>query len=244
MKKPGIILLAAASLCYSQRPAADEILKRVDENLSSTTRIVTSKMIIRGERGSRTVESKSWAEGDKKSFTEFTAPAREKGTKMLKLEDVLWMYSPSTDRTIQIAGHLLRQSVMGSDLSYEDMMEDSRLADHYDAEITGTDTVDGSVCWVLDLTARTTDVAYHTRKVWVDREKFIPRKEELYARSGKLLKQTQLMNIRRVQGRWYPERMVFKDMLKSGEGTEFIVESIEFDVRIPPHLFSKAALRR
>jgi hypothetical protein len=36
---------------------------------------------------------------------------------MLKLGDQLWTFSPSTDRTIQIAGHMLRQSVMGSDMS-------------------------------------------------------------------------------------------------------------------------------
>ncbi len=232
------------SVCLAQQPTAREILDRIDRNMSARTRVVTSKMVIHGERGSRTIEATTWAEGERKSFTEFTAPAREKGTKMLKLEDVLWMYSPSTDRTIQIAGHLLRQSVMGSDLSYEDMMEDPRLADHYDAEIVSTDTIDGSECWVLNLTARATDVAYHVRKVWVDKEKYVPRKEELYAKSGKLLKQTELSDFQRIQDRWYPRRMIFKDVLKSGAGTEFIIESIEFDIPIHPHIFSKAALKR
>ncbi len=32
--------------------------------------------------------------------------------------------------------------------------------------------------------------------------------------------------------------------LKSGKGTEFIIEDIKFDVKIPPYVFSKAALRR
>jgi hypothetical protein len=42
---------------------------------------------------------------------------------MLRLENQLWIYSPSTDRNIQNSGHMLRQSVMGSDLSYEDMLK-------------------------------------------------------------------------------------------------------------------------
>ena len=88
--------------------------------MSSDTRYVKSQMVIHGPRSSRTIESESWAEG-KSAFTEYLAPAREKGTKMLKLEDKLWIFSPSTDRTIQISGHMLRQSVMGSDLSYEDI---------------------------------------------------------------------------------------------------------------------------
>jgi hypothetical protein len=78
---------------------------------------------------------------------------------MLKLKDKLWMYSPSTDRTIQISGHMLRQSVMGSDLSYEDMMADKKLTHHYQAVVTGSEAVEGFQCWVLELTAKTRDVA-------------------------------------------------------------------------------------
>ena len=48
---------------------------------------------------------------------------------------------------------MLRQSVMGSDLSYEDLMEDRTLEDMYDAQVTGEDTVLDRPCWLLTLTA-------------------------------------------------------------------------------------------
>jgi outer membrane lipoprotein-sorting protein len=225
-------------------PSGDEILDKIDQNMSSDSRVFTSKMIIHGRRGSRTVESKSWAVGDVKSFTEYLAPAREKDTKMLKLEDQLWMYSPSTDRTIQISGHMLRQSVMGSDLSYEDMMDDKKMQDHYDAVVVGTDTIDNRLCWLIELLANTKDIAYEMRKIWVDQKRFIPLRQELYAKSGKLLKRMELSDVVEIENRWYPKHMLFKDMLKEGEGTEFIIEDIEFDVDIPDYRFSKAALRR
>ena len=110
------VILIIFNQAYSQQLSANEILKKIDANLSSENQIITSKMVIHGMRGERTIESKSWTEGTEKSFTEYLAPAREKGTKMLKLGDQLWMYSPGTDRTIQISGHMLRQSVMASDL--------------------------------------------------------------------------------------------------------------------------------
>jgi hypothetical protein len=47
-----------------------------------------------------------------------------------------------------------------------------------------------------------------------------------------------------IENRWYPRRMLFKDMLKEGKGTEFIIEEIEFNIDIPDYRFSKAALRR
>jgi len=201
-------------------------------------------MVIKGRRATRTLQAESWIEGVNKAFTEYLSPAREKGTKMLKIGDELWIYSPSTDRTIKIAGHLLKRSVMGSDLSYEDYMEDPRLSNIYNAKLTGEEKIDERNCYVLELTGKKDDVAYYRRKMWVDKERYLPLKEELFAKSGKLLKRLVIKEVFKVEGRWYPKRMVFKDVLKSGAGTEFIIDSIEFDVEIPEYIFSKAALRK
>ncbi|HKK62219.1 MAG TPA: outer membrane lipoprotein-sorting protein [Bacteroidales bacterium] len=225
------------------QPSGDAILDRIDENMSAESRHVISKMVIHGVRNDRTIESETWSVGDEKSYTEYLAPARERGTKMLKLDDKLWIYSPGTDRTIQLSGHMLRQSVMGSDLSYEDMMDDPNLRNKYDAVVTGNDQLNGTDCWVVELYANVADVAYQTRKIWVDKQKYLPLKEELFAKSGTLLKKTEMLDIRKIEGRWYPGKIVFKDMLKKGDGTEFIVEKIEFNVDVPEHLLSKAALR-
>lgn len=224
------------------QPGGNEILDRIDANMSAETRFVKSKMIIHGPRSSRTIESESWGQG-KSSFTEYLAPAREKGTKMLKLDDQLWIFSPSTDRTIQISGHMLRQSVMGSDLSYEDMMDDRKLSDIYNAGVVGEETIAERECWIVEMKALEEDVAYQMRKLWVDKDRYVPLKEELYAKSGKMLKKTELSGITRHGNRWYPQKMTFKDMLKKGAGTEFIIEEIRFEVDIPEHLLSKASLR-
>lgn len=243
MKKYLIVpaLFLAAGLSAQ---SADEILDRVDRNMSSENRIFESTMIIHGTRTSRTITSRSYSVGDTKAFTEYLSPAREQGTKMLKLEDQLWIYSPSTDRTIQISGHMLRQSVMGSDLSYEDMMEDRKLTDVYDASVTGSEEIEGRKCNVLELKARVTDIAYATRKMWIDSERYIPLREELYAKSGQLLKRSTMSDVIRVDGRWFPSTIIYKDMLKQGEGTEFRITGIKFNQQIPEHIFTKAALKQ
>ena len=141
---------------FGQYPDAVEVLKKIDENMSASSQVIVSTMVIHGRRSSRSITSKSWIEGEDKSFTEYLAPAREKGTKMLKIDDQLWMYSPHSDRTIRISGHMLRQSVMGSDLSYEDMMEDRRLTEVYTAEIIGEEIIDEHECWIMELTASNT----------------------------------------------------------------------------------------
>jgi outer membrane lipoprotein-sorting protein len=229
---------------YAQFPEGKEILTRIDQNLTSENRIYSSSMIIHGRRTTLTFKLKTWTAGEKKSFTEYLFPVREQGTKMLKLDDQLWIYSPGADRIIQIAGHMLRQSVMGSDLSYEDLMEDSRLTARYNAKVTGTELIDDRNCWIIELTAFVPEVAYQGMKIWVDQERDIPLREEMYAKSGTLLKRSQLSNVERINERWYPKKLVFKDMLKEGMGTELIIDEIEFNVDIPDHVFSKASLKK
>ena len=225
-------------------PDGKALLQKIDENLSSKNRIYVSKMIVHGRRADRVLQAKSWAIGDKKAFTEYLAPARERGTKMLKLQDKLWMYNPGSDRIIQISGHMLRQSVMGSDLSYEDMMDDKKLQENYHAVVVAQEEYSGRTCWVVELTANSKNLAYDMRKLWVDAQRNIPLKQELYAKSGTLLKKMELTDVEKTAGRWFPKRMLFKDMLKHGKGTEFIISEIEFDGKMPAYIFSKAALRK
>ena len=129
----------------------DSIIRKMDQNLNAKSRVLTSKMIVKGRRSSRTIESKSWVIGTEKAFTEYISPAREAGTKMLKIGDKLWTYSPQTDRVIQISGHMLRQSVMGSDMSYNDMMEDRTMEEIYKASISGSEKINNRDHWIIKM---------------------------------------------------------------------------------------------
>jgi outer membrane lipoprotein-sorting protein len=244
MKYLTIIILFSGVTLNAQNPSAREIIERVDRNMAADSRIFTSKMIIYGTRNTRTIESKSWSKGEKQSFTEYISPPREQGTKMLKLENQLWIFSPSTDRIIQISGHMLRQSVMGSDLSYEDMMEDAHLLNHYTGVVEKEDRFTDRTCWVISLTANTAEVAYQLQKVWINKERFIPLKKELYAKSGTLLKKMELSDVIQIQGRWFPKKILFKDVLKEGNGTEFLIGDIQFNAPIPEYILSKASLKK
>ena len=237
--------LPPASVLRRRRPPPRRFCRRSTRTRASRTKITVWEMTVHGRRGSRTMKAKSWIQGVDQAFTEYLDPPREAGTKMLKIGDQLWTYSPSTDRTIQIAGHMLRQSVMGSDMSYEDLMEDPKLQNLYDAKVSGEETVLERPCWVLELAAKSgTDPAYHSRKVWVDKERFLVLKEERFATGGKLLKTSEVKKMAQMHKRWVAEHAVFRDALKNDGGTEFVVRPVEFDPRIPESVFSQASLRK
>ncbi|MEF3693925.1 MAG: outer membrane lipoprotein-sorting protein [Candidatus Cloacimonadota bacterium] len=243
MKK--YVLLALFGLIlglYAQRPDPQQILRAIDSNLISGTTRSTTRMVINSRRSSRTVTSINYSRGSSDSFTEYTGPPRDRGTKMLKLGSNLWIFDPNTRRTVQISGNMLRQSVMGSDLSYEDFMEESSLSAQYNASLEGEVSFEGRACWDLLLTAKNNQVSYQTKRLYVDKQYNIPLQEKWYARSGRLLKTISASDLRRVGSRWVPFRVVFKDELRQGRGTEYIIENIEFDIRIPDSIFTRSQL--
>ena len=239
------ILSFAFLLGQTNDMSVQDIIRAMDDNLNAKSRILTSKMIVHGRRSSRTIESKNWVVGIDKAFTEYLSPPREAGTKMLKDGDKLWTYSPQTDRVIQISGHMLRQSVMGSDMSYNDMMEDRPLVELYEATLEGSIKIDGRDHWIMLLETKVKGLSYPMRRAWIDKEYLLPMKEELYAKSGKLLKTSTMDRIKKVQGRWFPSRLIYKDELKrNSKGTEWLIDEITFDTEIPESRFSKALLRK
>ncbi|QPJ66856.1 MAG: outer membrane lipoprotein-sorting protein [Candidatus Nitrohelix vancouverensis] len=223
---------------------ANRLLQRVDDNIWATTKFIHGRLIVDNGRKVRTLEVDNWMEGVERSYSNYTAPAREKGTKMLKVGDKLWMYTPRADRKILIAGHMLRQSMMGSDLSYEDMMEDKKLSHSYDAVLEKMEVRDGVDCAVLLLTSREEGTTYHTRRLWVDPGKGIVILQYLYAKSGKLLKQVEFKDYFLTGTRQFPRKMIFKDLLKENTETTYVFDEVEFDIEIPESYFSQSILKR
>jgi outer membrane lipoprotein-sorting protein len=240
-----ILCFCAVSMLNAQNnyPSGKSVLAKITQNMSAKTKIVEAKMEIAGSRGTRIMQTKTWSEGEKKAYIEILAPEREKGTKMLKLDNKLWIYSPKTKRSIEISGQMLRQSMLGSDMSYEDMMSDSPMQQKYSADVTGEETIDGRKCWILTLTALKEGVNYHTQKMWVDQERNVPLRIDMFSRNGKLLKRLELSDVERIQGRWFPKTMVYKDMLKEGKDTKMTIIDIQFDEIIPTKLFEKTYLK-
>ena len=84
---------------------------------------------------------------------------------------------------------MLKQGLMGSDFSYQDMLDYEHLTDLYQTAVIGEEPLAGrpATCWNSP-PGPGKEVSYYRRKVWVDKERFVSLREELYAPSGKLLK--------------------------------------------------------
>lgn len=232
-------LVAIFSVGYGM--TGEEVLKKVDENITPNSIKYDGKMIIFKSGRKYTKKLKIYGKGTEKSFVEFTYPSRDKGTKYLRIGDNMWMYLPGANRTIKISGHMLRQSMMGSDFSYEDQTNRNKLYDIYNSKIK-EETKD---FYLLELIVKKgVETSYYKRLIWIGKDNYNLIKEEMYAVSGKLLKTMTVLNNDIIDGKYYPSDIKMEDKIKKNSYTEIIMKNIELNVNIGDNMFTLRTLER
>jgi outer membrane lipoprotein-sorting protein len=226
---------------YSLSPS--DILSTMDKNRDYSTVSYTGTMEIHINGEVRTKTMKVVGVGTERALVEFTN-AQDKGTKFLKINKELWIYFPSEQDVVKISGHMLKEGMMGSDVSYEDALEADALHRKYTATLAGEETFEGHACHVLVLDANVKDVPYYKRKMWVDKELFIQWKEEMYAKSGTLLKVSHIIEVKKIGSRHFPVKLEMVNMLRKDTKTIFEMSDVAFEVKLDKGIFSLQNLQR
>ena len=245
------LLLAVAPIASAADPlpTASEILKHIDQNMTFESRVMTITMTSVNTRRTRAFTMKAWGRGEDMASIEYVEPARDAGTRMLRMGDELWMYMPAVEKTQKISGHMLRQGMMGSDVSYEDMMAAGDLESDYTATVLGLEDCGpanpGRHCYKVQMDAKSPEISYPKRVTWIDSEYFIAVKSEMYAVSGLLLKTWEMSDIQTFpDGRHFPTKMTITDKLQEGTSTTLAFTDLTFGVTIPDDVFTTSWLER
>ncbi|NCC66449.1 MAG: outer membrane lipoprotein-sorting protein, partial [Spirochaetia bacterium] len=135
-------------------------------------------------------------------------------------------------------GAALRQSVLGSDLSYEDMTEEKNTLDEYRVVLDGSQMVGNRDCHVLTLTAKSRQVAYPVQKIWVDKETYLVWKAEYSTAQGRLLKEMEVLSTIAVAGRTLGKETRIEDKMKRDSATWMILDTLEVNIPLDRNLFS------
>jgi outer membrane lipoprotein-sorting protein len=235
------VLLTAAATGTIHALEAEEIIDRMEVNTVFDTARSRGAMIVNDRFGTKVSTFVSFAQGADTTLIEFTS-LEEEGMKILRTEDEIYLFYPDAEELIRLQGAALRDSVMGSDMSYEDMTGGKDLLESYKVELAGQESIDGHPCYRIEMEALTRKVAYYRQTVWVDEELFIYRRVHKYSRSGKLLKELDVTDIQEISGRHIAMRMVLRDTLKRNSSTEFVLEAIDLDIPLPENTFSLGRL--
>ena len=219
----------------------EQIVRKLEANLLYPASRSEGTIIITDRFGERRSSYISYTSGSDKSMVEFTGK-EESGQKILRLKDELYLYYPDAEEVIRLQGAALRQSVLGSDMSYDDMAGDKSILDSYSVYSEGEETIDGTNCYKIGLKAKTRDVAYQKQIMWINKETFLYVKILQLAKSDKILKEITVNKTRKINSHTIPVDMIIRDTLKKKSSTEFIIDTFEINPVIPEGTFDLQGL--
>jgi outer membrane lipoprotein-sorting protein len=255
----GSVSAQAAPSAEAGWPDGDEVVRLVNarEDGEAVARTLVMELVEKGG-ASRTRVTRSFRRdfgGERRSVLFFESPANLKGTALLtwddpdpERDDAQWLYLPGLRKSRRVAMTERGRAFLGTDLSFEDMKNETRLSRaDYHWRTTGEETVDGVRCWVLEGTAvdegTAREIGYGRVRLRVDAERWLPRFGEYWDVHGQPLKTVRLDDVRPVQGIWTAHRIEAEN-LRNGHRTRLEFRDVEYQPALPDDLFTEAALAR
>jgi len=251
MKKFSVlaILLLGATLLNAQNAAS--IMSSAKNRIQSDTISSRSRMVITARNGStseRVIDqySKDGPNGGRTVIV-FQQPRNVAGTRFLTMDTVSgntdqWIFLPELGKVRRIAATESGGSFMGTDFSYDDISAVDRDVALDTHTLLREEALNGRQCYVVESVPKDSSSFQYSKTVsYVDKERSLIYKVELYNRRGELIKLMEMSDFRDVQGRLTPMQTKVSTV-GAGSSTTIFMEIMKYDDPIPEGVFTTAYL--
>ncbi|MDR0374387.1 MAG: outer membrane lipoprotein-sorting protein [Treponema sp.] len=245
-----VVLLLAGVFVMNAQDAAS-IVDAARNRITSATVSTRSRMVITAKNGSTTERridqySKDDARGNARAVIVFLDPANVKGTRFLTMDNTSggsdrWIYLPSLGKVRRVAASESGGSFMGTDFSYDDISALSRDTSLDTHTLLREETVNGAPCYVIQSVPKDNSYQYSKTISWIDKNKLLLYKSELYDRRGALIKVMESSGYKDVQGRLTAMQNKVTT-IAAGTSTSIYMEIVRYDDPIPESVFTTAYL--
>ncbi len=238
------LFLAGSSLSAADL-SANELAGRLSAARSEPATYVRLRMEIR-QGGARDVLQVQIKERNGKNSTDLAYqvlfPKERKG------ETVLLKKSGNSvsGSVIEANGQVhpleqLKQPLLGSDLSCEDVIDDFFAWDRQ--AIVGTDTINRTPCQILESKpGKGERSSYASVKTWVDSARLVPLRIEKYGSSGQLVRRITTTDVVKDAGRHIPAKLIV-DAARKDSLTDLDGSKIKHDVNYTDQDFTPEGLK-
>jgi len=246
------ILLISVMLTFLQYTDAQtldtdpiKIIKKANDKLQGTSSKAELKMTIVRPSWSREMKMKAWSKGDDYSLTLITGPARDKGVAFLKREKEVWNWQPKIDREVKLPPSMMAQSLMGSDFTNNDLVDQAATIDDYTHKILGSEVIRDRDCYKVELIPNEeTAVVWGKIISWIDKKDFMQLKAEFYDEEDYLVNTMIGDNVKTLGGKLIPSRLTITPADEPENKTIVEYLSLEFDKPIKDKFFSVQNMKR
>lgn len=208
-----------------------------------TTSYSEMTMTIHRPDWQRSMSMRGWSEGDKLSLVRVTEPKKDAGNGTLLNDDDMWTYSPKINRIIKIPSSMMSQGWMGSDFSNKDISKSTEIMDQYEHALVAQEQLDGHTVYTIEAIPHEDAAIVWGKEVLKIRDDFVMLEEQYWDQDGGLVKVMRTTDIAEMGGRAVARVMRMGKVDTPQEWTEMSISAIEFDIELPPGVFTLSNLR-
>ncbi len=136
-------------------------------------------------------------------------------------------------------------SLFGSEFSVDESESiETRKIDEYTYKIIGEEAYDQKLAWVIETvpTSEKTKKSRYSKFVsWIDKERYVLLKENLYDRNGKLYKQRSMRNIVKIDNVWIAKKVTMNN-LSTRRATNMELISVAFNMDVSDEFLTQRTL--
>lgn len=239
MKKIFIFLFLIVNVSFANE--AEEIIKKLDNNMRGISVYMQMKMSITSLGHTRVMKMQSWSEGTKKSFVKIIYPPRDKGITFLSLDNQMWQYIPKIERTIKIPPSMMLQNWMGSDITNDDMVKQSSIIEDYTPRILKKE---GKIVTLELIPKEDAAVVWGKIISRIDTNTYTSQKDIFFDEDGKEVREFIYKKVKKFSKYYLPTYWKVQSSDKKTSFTEIFLEEVEYDKKISEQYFKKSALKR
>ena len=238
-----LLALFAAGAAVAVEPDFDEILREIDElaNFSETDFSAVYTIISERPGEEREVTQARLFRRDLNDqfLILILQPEVQRGQGYLQVDENVWFYDPESRKFERTT---IRENIQNSDAQNADL-DQSTFSTDYDVVAWEESRLGNFDVYIVDLEAKTSDVAYDKVRLWIRTDESIVLKEEDYSVNGRLMRTVLYPRYERVGGKIIPKQVLIVDELNEGERTQLTMSDATTRT-IPDSVFSKAYLER
>ena len=253
----GLMTLAPCAKSGDKRPTGYDIAKRAHvissegyggETFDSTMTLYDAKgsVVVAYKLKNFNREGAVDSSGITRGLIRFVGPPDSKGTALLthepkRGEESRWLYLSETRQVKQIGAGSKSASFKGSELSYEDMSNET--LEKYDYKLLGEAKLGGRSCWRVESKAKFSGSGYSRSITCYDKKEGYALKIEFFDKAGERLKTMLIKGYRKVQGKWRPGVSQVTNH-QTGRKTVLKTGNYKLKVKLPARMFTVAQLQR
>lgn len=235
-----ILLWTCSEASANKKLSPSEIIKKSEDNFRGNSQEGRLSMKIINSNGERNIRFDFWSKNRIKTLIKILEPVKEVGSGNLRIELNLWRYLSNVDRVIKVPPSMMLQSWMGSDFSYDDLVQTSSLFTDYTHNVIKEDKDQVVIECIPKPTAPVVWGKIVETILW---KGFVTIKRDFVNEKGDAVKSMTGEDIRNINGHTIPHLLTMVNLKKKDSKTILKYEKLKFDTVTSDDFFTQKKLK-